>query len=281
MIRITPPGEDDMQIRSLGCRTDLLFPAFDGEMIDRGHYLVIRTPSNPTFRWGNYLLFDRPPRPGDLEEWRRLFGAEIGAPPAVNHQAFGWDGVDGDAGEIRPFLDAGFALNRSAVMVAQRVVRSPRHHPRILVRPLAGDEDWEAALQLQVQCRPPRHAEEAYREFRRHQIARYRAMIEAGLGAWFGAFLEDRLVGDLGIFQDLDIGRFQHVETHPEHRRRGICAELVYRASHYAFEEMEVSLLVMVAEEDSLAARVYGAVGFRRVERQVGVEWWEGAGGQV
>lgn len=50
-----------MNIRSLGYRTDLLFPRFDGEVIDRGDYTVIRTPSNPTFYWGNFLLFDQPP----------------------------------------------------------------------------------------------------------------------------------------------------------------------------------------------------------------------------
>jgi len=47
-----------MQIRSLAYQTDLFFPRFDGEVVDRGDYTVIRTPSNPTFHWGNFLLFD-------------------------------------------------------------------------------------------------------------------------------------------------------------------------------------------------------------------------------
>ena len=38
-----------MEVKSLGYRTDLIFPAFDGEIIDRGAYLVVRTLSNPTF----------------------------------------------------------------------------------------------------------------------------------------------------------------------------------------------------------------------------------------
>jgi len=37
-----------MKVHSLGYQTDLIFPAFDGEVIDRGDYLVIKTPSNPT-----------------------------------------------------------------------------------------------------------------------------------------------------------------------------------------------------------------------------------------
>ena len=50
-----------MNIQSLGYRTDLFFPRFDGEVTDRGDYIVIRTPSNPTYHWGNFLLFNQPP----------------------------------------------------------------------------------------------------------------------------------------------------------------------------------------------------------------------------
>ncbi len=46
-----------MEIQSLGYRTDLIFPKFDGQIIDRGNYLVILTPTNPTYYWGNFLLF--------------------------------------------------------------------------------------------------------------------------------------------------------------------------------------------------------------------------------
>jgi hypothetical protein len=38
-----------MKVQSLGYRTDLIFPTFEGQITDRGDYLVIRTPSNPTF----------------------------------------------------------------------------------------------------------------------------------------------------------------------------------------------------------------------------------------
>jgi hypothetical protein len=78
-----------LNLRSLAWRTDLIFPAFDGEIIDRGPFLVIRTPSNPSFYWGNFLLFDRPPGPGDEDRWPPLFADEIGTPPSVRHQTFG------------------------------------------------------------------------------------------------------------------------------------------------------------------------------------------------
>jgi hypothetical protein len=103
-----------MNVRSLGYRTDLIFTAFDGEIVDRGDYLVIRSPANPTFYWGNYLLFSRPPQAGDVRKWRDLFAREIGTPPETEHQVFGWDSPEGHEGVIQPFLQAGFRLNHSA-----------------------------------------------------------------------------------------------------------------------------------------------------------------------
>jgi hypothetical protein len=43
----------------------LIFPAFEGEIIDRGAYIVVRTPYNPTIYWGNFLLFEKSPAEGD------------------------------------------------------------------------------------------------------------------------------------------------------------------------------------------------------------------------
>ena len=59
-----------MSIQSLGYRTDLFFSRLSGEVTDNGEYLCIRTPSNPTYWWGNYLLFKRAPRLGDAPHGR-------------------------------------------------------------------------------------------------------------------------------------------------------------------------------------------------------------------
>ena len=78
-----------MRVQSLACQTDLNLTQFDGQIIDRGHYLVVVTPSNPTYFWGNYLLFDDPPSPRDFARWQSLFATEIGNRPGIVHRAFG------------------------------------------------------------------------------------------------------------------------------------------------------------------------------------------------
>ena len=95
---------------SLGWRTDLIFPRFDGELLQRSDCLVVRTPHNPTFWWGNFLLFDHAPRAGDAARWLAAFDAEIARPQQQSrHLAFGIDASD--AFELpRDFVDAGLTL---------------------------------------------------------------------------------------------------------------------------------------------------------------------------
>ena len=263
-----------MKVQSLGYRTDLIFPKFDGQIIDRGDYLVILTPTNPTYYWGNFLLFSYPPKKGDLNYWKAVFSKEIGSQIPSDHFTFGWDTVEGEIGEIKPFLDDGFDLSQSVVLSTQRVTTPPKYNQEVVVRPLADDLEWEQATQNQIACREPEHSLEDYQIFKQDQMKRYRKMTNAGIGWWFGAFLGKHLVADLGVFAVEEIGRFQNVGTHPDYRRRGICGALVYHASQYAFQQKKILTLVMVADENYHAANIYESVGFQPKEHQVGLAWW-------
>jgi hypothetical protein len=263
-----------MEIHSLGYRTDLFFARFEGIILDRGEYLVILTPSNPNFFWGNYLLFSAPPVQGDLERWQALFQKEISSRQVTHHTVFGWDSPLGEMGEVQPFIDAGFELENGIVLTTQQVNPPPKYNHEVVVRPLVTDAEWQQALQNQVDCRDPEHSAETYLPFRTAKMERYRQMQSAGLGEWFGAFLGDRLVADLGLFCNDGVGRFQSVETCPEFRRLGICGTMVYQAACYALERLGAKKLVMIADEHYHAARIYESVGFRAEERQTGLQRW-------
>ena len=154
-----------MIVKSLGYRTDLFFPSFDGEVLDRGHYTVIRTPTNPTYYWGNYLLFDAPPVAGDLEHWSAIFAEEIGAPPVANHFAFGWDDTAGAMGDVSAFVEAGFEVDESVVLTTQCVRRPDKFNDDVEVRILSEDWEWDAALATQMACRDLQHEEQSWSMF--------------------------------------------------------------------------------------------------------------------
>ncbi len=259
--------------KSLGYRTDLIFPNYDGVIRECSEYLVIETPSNPQFHWGNFLLFKAPPQKGDLNRWKQLFRTEL-KNPAIQHLCFGWDTTNGEFGAHQEFLAAGFHPLESIVLSCQNVVSPPNFNEKISVRPIQKDSEWNAVLKNQIACRDEIFEYGPYQIFKGNQVKRWRKMVEAQLGHWFGAFIGDQLVGDLGIFKDQSLGRFQNVGTSPKFRRQGICGTLVHTASRLAFDEMNLKTLVMVADDDGNARRVYESVGFVPTEKQSGLSWW-------
>ena len=259
-----------MNIRSLGYRTDLLFIRFDGEVIDREEYLVCRTPSNPQFYWGNFILFAESVRSVELVDCKQIFTDEIGAPPTTNHIALGFDGTNGRFGQAEIFLQDGFRLDEILVFSTKRL-NPPKPLQQVTIRPLRNQDEFDESVELSVVCRDPVHSESSYRTYSQKQMLRYQKLIESGMGEWFGAFFDDKLIGDLGIFAFDGLARYQNVKTHPDFRRRGVCSSLVYAAGTYAFETHTVDQLVICTEVCNRAANVYKSVGLVPTERQIGV----------
>jgi hypothetical protein len=75
-----------MDIQSLGYRTDLFFSRISGTVADHGEYVAVHTPSNPTYWWGNFVLFKRAPRLEDTTDWLETFKREH---PTAKHIAIG------------------------------------------------------------------------------------------------------------------------------------------------------------------------------------------------
>lgn len=265
-----------MLIHSLGRRTDLIFARFSGSVIDKGSYTLIQTPSNPGFYWGNYIIFDQAPQKGSLKEWTTVFDKEFSYLSEPHHYAFTWDTGKDDKGEHQEFLNAGFDFDSATVLIATKLSAPPHINDRLRVRKISSNQDWHDVIRLQTLCADPKFMNDHFEQFKGRQMASYRRMSEAGQGSWFGAFLEGQLVGDLGIFYEDQIGRYQNVETHPDYRRQGICGTLVYQTGLVAFKEFSVNHLVMEADIDYHAARIYESVGFRRTEVNHALSWWKG-----
>jgi RimJ/RimL family protein N-acetyltransferase len=263
------------RIQSLGFRTDMIVHGFGGIIIDRGDYMVVKTPANPGYFFGNFLLFFRAPNTGSLAKWKLVFRDEFSADPGIKHFTFLWD-TPNEAGEICEFEAETFEVNFSTVLTARTVRPPPKLNEAIETRIITTDDEWQEVTALQILCGQEGYQPEEYRAFKKAQMLQYRAMSEAGLGAWFGAFYDGKLVGDLGIYRDGNIGRFQSVETHPEFFRQGICGTLVYRSARYAFEQMGLTDLVMVADAHYHAARIYESVGFTEAMKEYSACWWDG-----
>lgn len=260
---------------SLGWRTDLIFARFDGEVIARDGFIVVRTPANPSYWWGNYLLFDHAPGAGEAQSWLASFETQIAQrQPESRHITFG---VDSAAPFELPaeFAQAGFERFASTVLTMRRdQLRAPRVTlgADLRFKVLELPADAAAAVELQAVSDDQRSESPAgYRLFRERQMQRYEAMARAGMGHWFGIVARDAggecLVADCGLFRAPGgrLGRFQHVETHPLWRRRGLCTALIHAVCRHGFETMGLDTLVIVADPDDVAIGLYEALGFEPV----------------
>ncbi len=256
-----------MDIASLAYRTDLAMLEHSGSTVtDRGSYLVVRTPDNPTFWWGNHLLLaDAPRDEAEAEEWLATFAREF---PEARHRTFGVDGTTGDVADVAPFADLGMETEVLSVMTATEVHPPPRPHTGATIRTLTSDDDWAQQVELSMVGE-----EFGYdREFCTARTLAERSLVEQGYGAWWAAFDGETLLASLGLFTaSPGLARFQHVKTHPDARGRGLAGTLVHRASRYGFDDLGAHTLVMVADPDYLAIRIYRSVGFADTERQVQV----------
>ena len=267
--------------RSLVWATDIDVLPGDHVSVRHDDHLVVRSPSNPGHYWGNLLVFDDPPRAGDRRRWEEIFAAEFADQSAVRHRAFCWDRTDDDPGEARAeFEAAGYDVERTVGLIAapDELEPHPRANRAVTVRALppergTADEDlWDQVLEIHVAGRDAdRFDEDTHREFSRRRLADLRDLFRAGRGAWYVALLGDQVVGSCGVVVTGGRGRFQSVDTVVAHRRQGICSRHVVDAARDAATTHGARRLVIAAEAGYHALGIYESLGFRAVERVVGV----------
>jgi len=248
-----------VRIRSLAQRTELALLASRGRVLDRGDYLVVETPANPNYYYGNLLLLAAAPQVGEVSYWVRKFHEELGGNPAIKHVTLAWDDPTGDPGARGELETAGFTVETNQVMTATEVHAAPVD-PAIAIRELAGGQ-IEATADLAWSI-GDRH-DEAYRTFLEERAGWQRSLVEDGAATFWGAFDGKELVGSLGLATLDDVRRYQDVQTAATHRRRGIAGALLAAAASHGETHLPV---VIVAEPNSDAARVYARVGFVTVE---------------
>jgi ribosomal protein S18 acetylase RimI-like enzyme len=258
-----------MRVQSLGFRTDLMLRRLEGsEITDHGDYLVVRTPANPTFWWGNFLLLPEAVAGDQADLWTSRFAEAF---PGAGHVALGID-TPGAGPGLAGFQQAGFQVERDAVL-ATDAVREPSHvNQAVLVRPLESPEDWRQSVELRLACHEDGEPGND-REFLERRTAQNRGMVQRGHGAWFGAFADGRLLAQFGVFSDgAEIARYQGVETHPSARRQGLAGTLLHRAGVHAGQVLGARTLVIVADPDYSAIALYRSAGFADRETQLSLQ---------
>ena len=256
-----------MEITSKGLQSDFIFHGFGGVTTDHGDCISVRTPNNPDYFFGNFLLFAGPPAVGDLKHWIERFEAVFAPYPGVRHHTLQWlPSAVPDPAALEKFKQAGFTVDETSVLATQSVHTDKPAPEGVEFRKICTDAEWLAVIDAQTRDGFPQIPKEEYRRYKEVSFANYRRMAEQGLGDWWGAFKGEELVADLGLFFGEGVGRFQSVETASEHRRQGICRAMVDHVSNYGLAEHPGITLVMHADAHDVARGIYCSVGFKEIE---------------
>lgn len=265
-----------VEIRSLGFSTDLMIRVLEGgNVTDQGDYLVIRSPRNPLYWWGNFLLVRQlAPATGPL--WLERFAAEF---PGAEHVAIGVDATDAAVLHAAALADpagligCGLRLDVDAVLTAHELREPPYVNTDAVIRPLRGKDDWQQAAELRTVVSADGPGGDP--QFAASRVAAERAICEAGHATWYGAFLDDALMAQLGIVTGNGLSgpdrlaRYQNVETHPSARGRGLASTLVWQAGQETLSKGNADTLVIVADPDYHAIGIYMSLGFTVTQHQI------------
>jgi GNAT superfamily N-acetyltransferase len=244
----------------LGWHTDLAVRRLDGSTIEEhDDHLVVRTPANPLFYWGNFLLVTDPDRVDEPERWLELFEDEL---PDAAHRAIGLVAPPRDEAAWRA-LD--LELDHDDVLATDTCPEPTPLTQGYLVRQITDAIEWEQSTGMRIEEFAPDDPREA--RFERTATESRITMTAAGTAAWFGAFHGDRLVAELGIVDCGEgVARYQAVVTQADHRRHGLAGHLLGVAARWAADR-GTGHWVIVADDGSDAARLYRSRGFAPAAR--------------
>lgn len=250
-----------------GWQTDLAVLEHTGSLIDdRFDHIIVHSPENSTFHWGNYVLVTDPQAADDSARWVEVFRIEF---PGAEHVSIGLPRMPSPGS----WGGTGLVVDTDDVLFSE-VLPQPRPlADGYLSRTFESDADWEALVRLDVADNARTGAQEpaGYESFLRDQGRARRRMVTAGVARWFGVFdAGGTLTASLGIVLCHELGRFQSVSTDAEHRRRGLAGHLVGLAARWAAGH-GATAWVIVTESTNPAGRLYRSLGFQPDAVQVAV----------
>jgi hypothetical protein len=188
--------------------------------------MVIKTLDNPTFMNGNCLLLKNPPTNKNKGDIENLFLQNFDKSVLRSHVSIAWECAHGN---LANFIADGYEYNHNSVLTIKPkdFIKPLKTNSKITVKQFNESIHWQQWIQNEVDERPETITKSNFEVFIEKPADFYRELSEKGIGGFFGAFIENRLVGSVGLYIFDGIGRFQQVSTLKEYRRNYICNTLL------------------------------------------------------
>lgn len=253
-----------MRELSLDWATDLEILRLTGsEIQEYKDHLIVKTPSNPKYHWGNCLLVLDHSLVGQADIWVSKFHQQF---PNADWISIALPAMPNDSEDWK---SKGVTLEALEVLHANDLPNSFPLPKGYLVRSLEGD-DWNllSKKELEENLVSKLYEPSEYEDFIVQTNQVRRSLCQTGKAAWFGVFFREELVSNLGIVLCGKSARYQSIETHIDHRKRGLASHLLGVAARWSAER-GCDNWVIVTEAKSDAGRVYRRAGFVSVNGSV------------
>lgn len=251
-----------MKLHSLTMRSELLTLSGISHIEEHDGYLVQATPTEPDFWMGNQLIVSDLDQP--VSELLTLFKTHF---PDAAHRAIVWDIPNVDRSAIDALNDANGKIEGFETMTLNGPLAEAHLPDGFAIRPVETEADWASAERLMAEVGIEEGRDPvSHGPYLARRNAGRRAQIAKDLGQWFAVFDGDEVVAQMGIFHDAQIARYQSVETKATYRGRGLCSALLRHAAQWALGRAPDATVVIVADAESDAGRLYKKMGFTRAE---------------
>lgn len=264
------------QLPFLGLRSEYVISHLSSEFIDTDDVIVLSSPDDPNYYFGNLLALKIPLDCLSPTQWLQRFQERFQHLPAVKHCTLVWVREEPIPVNVSRFMQLGFDYEENHVLYLKREhFRSPDQlNVEVDYRPLVTDDDWSQWTSLNIAEQIESHTEEELRPYLAGRIRNYHALKQKGLGETLGAFHNGRLIGYAGLYHLNGLGRYQNVHVIPEFQNRHMARTLLTHLTQRLPETVDE--LVIVADEHYHASKLYQSLGFTIAERECSLCWWPG-----
>ena len=260
-----------MKIESLGLKTDIMISSLECEMHYEEHYAYMKTPKRGDYYWGNFLI----------TQAQINSQAELDALISVYKRHFdthgkfitiAFDNPMGDVGRLSIFKNNDFDIYTNLVMQLNKEDSKAKDDlNENFTFKVIKTKDYIMDL-VAVHHDPDWRYGPGQDEFLTGKFEALIKLEENGMGQRYVLMDEDKIIADLGIYHQNRLARFNDVVTHKDYRNQGLCYTLVNKACEYIFNNSDVEILVMQADENYFAHKIYRKVGFEETEKLISIE---------
>lgn len=260
-------------LNSLALRTNLMMDKYHTVINESPEFISVKTPSRPDYFWGNYIICKNEQSLNTYRESIEAFEKLIGKKSELGFIAITFDWTAFEISFFDEFIENGFELEVSRVLSTDKVDLPPKINKEIQIKEIDLNGNLDFYVDVQFSSNWGYGNDEIQKKFLKDNIEEFAALSQKMPAKRFGAYLNDEIIAELGVYWENGIARFNNVGTHKDYRRIGACSTLVYEVSKTILEREDVSTLVMEADDSYHAAGIYESVGFKPTEKLASLEW--------